>query len=318
MASKLTATVMLAMSTHCQIVVAFSKRKVYLHWTGTGYQWAVPNHYHTVVTGDGVVRRLHDYNITLNEHTYKRNKNSVGLAIACMGGENPWLTPPTEKQIQELCREVANLVKRWGWNVSDITISNVMTHAEAASNKDGGSSHDNYGPKRWGGTGERWDLMCLKDDDSDDGGDRLRAMICSFMMDDQPAPEAADPLIRAAEKEMTVLGTSMNVLVDSSGVTWGRLSSLLSLYEIPHIWDSDKRRILVGSTDVHPRYAENKLKADSRVNTFELCLQGLNSPVILMGLIHEDEAYCQVLEFADEFGISTTFNPFVLHQRRGG
>ena len=36
-----------------------------------------------------------------------------------------------------------------------------MTHAEAASNRDGRWMHDNYGPVLWSGTGERWDLLQL-------------------------------------------------------------------------------------------------------------------------------------------------------------
>ena len=37
-----------------------------------------------------------------------------------------------------------------------------MTHAEAASNRDGRWMHENYGPVIWGGTGERWDLLQLE------------------------------------------------------------------------------------------------------------------------------------------------------------
>lgn len=40
--------------------------------------------------------------------------------------------------------------------------------------------------------------------------------------------------------------------------------------------------------------------------------------MILVGVIHESKAYCRVLEFADELGISTTFNPFKLHDIKGG
>ncbi len=39
--------------------------------------------------------------------------------------------------------------------------------------------------------------------------------------------------------------------------------------------------------------------------------------MILVGVIHENKAYCRVLEFADELDISTTFNPFKLHDIKG-
>ena len=101
---------------------------------------------------------------------------------------------------------------------------------------------------------------------------------------------------------------------DLSGV----LSELLDLYEIPYLWDAEKHRILIGSSDIVPRYSQDKFAAEPGVPAFELALQGANSPIILLGVIHRDEAYCQVLEFADELGISATFNPFALHERRGG
>ena len=40
--------------------------------------------------------------------------------------------------------------------------------------------------------------------------------------------------------------------------------------------------------------------------------------MILVGVIHDSKAYCRVLEFADELGIATTFNPFTLHDNKGG
>ena len=52
-----------------------------------------------------------------------------------------------------------------------------MTHAEAASNRDGRFLHDNYGPMIWGGTGERWELLPLEKDGPSDGGEQLRQRI---------------------------------------------------------------------------------------------------------------------------------------------
>ena len=56
-----------------------------------------------------------------------------------------------------------------------------MTHAEAASNRDGRWMHDTYGPVIWGGTGERWDLLQLSKNGSTDGGDQLRHRIQALL-----------------------------------------------------------------------------------------------------------------------------------------
>ena len=64
---------------------------LYLHWTATSYDWIRPGHYHSIISGDGRVHRLHDYNVDLPAHTYGRNRNSVALSCACMGGvPDPW------------------------------------------------------------------------------------------------------------------------------------------------------------------------------------------------------------------------------------
>ena len=143
-------------------------------------------------------------------------------------------------------------------------------------------------------------------------------MIRTSFSDHETLSPATNPLSQSTSKEINVLNKPLSVLVDSRGISWGRISSLLGSYGIPYVWDSDKRRILIGSSDVLPRYSQDKFAAQPGLPTFELALQGSNSPIILIGLIYQNEAFCQVLEFADEFGISATFNPFVLHERRGG
>jgi len=157
--------------------------KIFLHWTAGGYQFKQPGHYHSVVQGDGTVARLHDYNDRSVSHTYKRNGTGVGLSIAAMGGNpDPWSMPPKPIQITNMAKEIANIAKSWKWKPSDINLQNVMTHAEAASLKDGSAGHDNYGPKGWGGTGERWDLWQLKKGEPNgSGGNKLRAMARGFM-----------------------------------------------------------------------------------------------------------------------------------------
>ena len=97
----------------------------------------------------------------------------------------PWQDfPPTTNSLSEMMKEAARIGLSWGWKASDVNSKRVMTHAEAASNKDGRGSHDNYGPVAWGGTGERWDLFRLrKNDGAGTGGQKLRNMMAKFMLD---------------------------------------------------------------------------------------------------------------------------------------
>lgn len=180
--------------------------KIYLHWSATHYSWVKPGHYHTVILGDGTVKHLTGYDRPLAAHTYRRNKDSVAIAIACMG-EGGWPDyPPTPIQIENLCKEVAQLAFQLGWKPEDISIYRVLTHAEAAANRDFpiekaraaagvgeaeaialGLPHDNYGPSSWfdgwpGGTAERWDLWQLKPNDRPgEGGFILREKIKAYL-----------------------------------------------------------------------------------------------------------------------------------------
>lgn len=185
--------------------------KIYLHWTATNYEWAEPGHYHIVINHEGEAKRLHSNNITL-PHTFARNKNAVGIAIACMGGKVWKDFPPTALQIEALCVVTARVAKSLGYAKEDVTIKNIMTHAEAAALRDFpaalaqkvsnkrpmssaqanefdkeavalGMPHCNYGPTVWfdgwpGGYAERWDLAQLKQSDKMGiGGFRLRQRI---------------------------------------------------------------------------------------------------------------------------------------------
>ncbi len=69
-------------------------------------------------------------------------------------------------------------------------VATVMTHAEAASNRDGQWMHDNYGPVIWGGSGERWDFLQLSRNGPPTGGDELRRRIRRYLSE----PEAAGRL----------------------------------------------------------------------------------------------------------------------------
>lgn len=185
--------------------------KIYLHWTAGSYD-SVPRGsrgYHTVVKGNGDIIRVVGYDQRHN-HTSRRNTDSVGLACACMGGQGFVDVPPTQKQVENMCRETARLALSLGWTAADITdlpnVSRVLTHAEAASNRDFGDTilstgvgislnaaiarglpHDNYGPS-WPaanlprGTVERIDFYQVKPSDpKGSGGDILRGLIRQFM-----------------------------------------------------------------------------------------------------------------------------------------
>ena len=156
-------------------------KKMYLHWSGSAYNSIAKGRYHSIFSGSGSKTQNADYDSEL-AHTYKRNKNSIGLAIAAMGGKGWDEYPPTSPQLIGMMKEAARIGMSWGMKPGDVNKQRVMTQAEAASNRDGGGDHENYGPVDWGGTGERWGLYKLRKNDPDgSGGDRLRAMMRSFM-----------------------------------------------------------------------------------------------------------------------------------------
>ena len=295
---------------------------IYLHWTATGYDWIRPGHYHSIIGGDGRVHRLHAYSVDLPAHTFGRNRNSVALSCACMGGiPDPWTQPPTPAQLTSLCTEAAAIARSWGWQDADISLQSVMTHAEAASNRDGRVMHDNYGPMIWGGTGERWDLLQLEKNGPSDGGEQLRKRIRALLRGD-PSPTPAAPLVFKGETVIQARGADLAVQIDDQGRSWAIAADLLSRYEIPHAWDVSLRRILIGALDVAPTYRDDAVQASVGWPLVELTLQTGNAPVILTGILRPgpdgDRAWCRVVEFAEEFGISVSYEPLVLAERRGG
>ena len=168
-------------------------KQIYLHWTASGYNWK-NGPYHTTVQGDGSLYKHLPYD-QHTAHTYYRNTGNVGLSVAAMKDYNWNAFAPKPKQLESMMAEAANVAKTWGWKPSDVSIRNVMTHAECASNKDGRTPHDNYGPTWWGGTGERSDLHKLKGSDKDGtGGEKLRQMMKRFMgMQNPPILNEAGP-----------------------------------------------------------------------------------------------------------------------------
>jgi len=64
-----------------------------------------------------------------------------------MGGRpDPWSIPPAKPQLEALCQEAAAVARSRGWSADQISVQRVMTHAEAAANRDGRVMHDNYAP----------------------------------------------------------------------------------------------------------------------------------------------------------------------------
>ncbi|WP_457767591.1 hypothetical protein [Cyanobium sp. ULC082] len=97
--------------------------------------------------------------------------------------------------------------------------------------------------------------------------------------------------------------------------SWALAADLLALYDIPYEWNPAQRRILIGSTDIAPTYRDDGVQASIGHPQFEMGLQGGNAPVILRGILRDDRAWCRVLEFAQEFGITAFFEPFALGDR---
>ncbi|MDG1060643.1 MAG: N-acetylmuramoyl-L-alanine amidase [Synechococcus sp. cluster3_bin.96] len=305
---------------------------IYLHWTATGYDWIRPGHYHSIITGDGLVHRLHSYSVDLPAHTWQRNSNAVALSCSCMGGTpDPWTQPPTPSQLESLCAETASIARSWGWSVADINITTVMTHAEAASNRDGRSMHDNYGPVIWGGSGERWDLLQLKRNGATDGGEQLRAGIQALMRGKSSAgfttrADKLEPLLFRGHTLIKARGDDLPVQIDANGTSWALAADLLARYDIPYVWHTSSQRLLVGALDVAPTYRADAIQADVGWELFEMSLQTGNAPVILTGImrptsdrpVQTARAWCRVVEFAEEFGVSIAYNPLVLGERRGG
>ena len=290
---------------------------IYLHWAATPYTWVRSGHYHTIISGDGRLNRLHAYSVDLPAHTYRRNSNSVALSCACMGGQpDPWTIPPTEAQLEAMCQEAARIAAGWGWSAGDISLQTVMTHAEAASNRDGHWMHDNYGPVIWGGSGERWDFLQLSRNGPPTGGDELRQRIRRHLS--QPEVAATSRLEFRRTNTMKARGHELAVEIDANGISWALAAELLKLYEIPYEWETSRRRILIGSLDVAPTFQDDQVQPSVGWPLFEIGLQRGDTPLILRGIVRENRAWCRVLEFAEEFGVSVSFEPFMLWERRGG
>jgi len=167
-------------------------KKIYFHWSGgIGYN-GTPRPYHSYVDGAGKMHYNQGYDTDRNYpgHTWNRNTGAVAIAANAMGhtgqenGYNEakgWAQTPLKPiQVNSMTLEAAKLALAWGWKESDINIQNIMTHAEAAANRDGLSPTVNYGPE--GQPEIRWDLWYLnKGGQKWSGGKIMRKMIKEHM-----------------------------------------------------------------------------------------------------------------------------------------
>jgi hypothetical protein len=153
---------------------------LYLHWSAGRYGQFFDD-YHLMIDWDGSSYvSVDDLSVPLH-HTYMRNTGAIGIAICAAYGatvDNLGAYAPTDAQIEALAQTVAVLCRAF-----DLTcdIQRVMTHAEAADNKDGydpgytestGFPGNTYGPDS---NCQRWDLWFLHNGDVQwSGGDVIR------------------------------------------------------------------------------------------------------------------------------------------------
>lgn len=135
---------------------------IYHHWTAGRYNQFFDD-YHLSINGDGEIRSAITYLTDYRSATYRRNTGSVAIALECalgaMSENDLGQYPPTDKQIEVLAQVTAVLCNELEL---PIDIQHVMTHAEAADNKDGRYPHAPYGADS---TCERWDLLVVKEGD---------------------------------------------------------------------------------------------------------------------------------------------------------
>jgi len=154
--------------------------KIYIHWAAGRYDREFTNYHFLVDAGGTIYATVTDVTTRLN-HTYMRNTGAVAIGAMCAYDAttvNFGNFPPTEAQIEAIARTVAVLAEALNL---PIDIQHVMTHAEAADNKDGvyppyvanGYPNGMYGPEH---SCEHWDFWMLKPEQArGGGGDILRA-----------------------------------------------------------------------------------------------------------------------------------------------
>jgi hypothetical protein len=321
--------------------------KIYLHWSATGYSFSKADSYHTIVQGDGRVLRLTGYD-QLTAHTFKRNSDAAGIACACMGGI-PWKdSPPTQIQVENMCREAAALAQRLGWQPKDIKdlkdgVNRILTHAEAAANRDfpelrvrlgtgvpdsvaisNGLPHNNYGPSGWpdgwpAGTFERWDFFQVKQSDpKGSGGDNLRKMIREFM-----GVTDSSPLSGAVECPVFLNNDKIadgRLLADNR--CYVRLLDLLKPFDIElgKVQGGQERFINLVSNRFKPKFLADSplvlgfptvdIYLNRPVDMDGIPVGDARNPIIpfIGGLLIDNSTFILIADFCAELGITLVFN----------
>lgn len=131
-----------------------------------------------------------------------------------------------------------------------------------------------------------------------------------------------EPLAFRGATASEARGRELSVQAYALGRSWALASDLLERYGLPFALDASQRRLLIGAMDVSPTFLEGGVQADVGWSLFEMSLKSSSAPVILRGILRPatngDRAWCWVVEFAEEFGISVSFDPLRLGERRGG
>lgn len=175
---QLTKDELMSMATNAQGMID----NIYLHWSAGHYDQSHTDSYHICIDNDGNMFTDVDDFTEHRNHTYMRNSRAIGIAInGCFdatGPTNLGSEPPTDKQVYAISWLVALLCVQIG---IPLDIQHVMTHAEAADNKDGLDlcyndptpyPNNTYGPDS---TSERWDLWVIHENDPVwSGGDNIR------------------------------------------------------------------------------------------------------------------------------------------------
>lgn len=144
---------------------------IYLHWTA-GHYGQFFEDYHINIDEDGTIYISTDDLSEIKSHTWRRNSGAVGIALACAYNASPddlGEEPPTRYQVDTMAEVVAVLCKAFR---IPCDIYHVLTHAEAADNKDDDKQFgddDLYGPENGC---ERWDLWKIN---GIDGGKYIRS-----------------------------------------------------------------------------------------------------------------------------------------------
>ena len=162
--------------------------KIYLHWTAGHYHQPY-THYHFNIDVDGTIETDCHRLDEIKAHTWKRNTGAIGITFESSWDEDPDKAYPGSEPVTPVMIEAMSQLVAVLANALDLTIDHfrVMTHGEAADNKDCIYAHEPYGPES---TWERHDIYLKYDDGSyRDGGEMIRGKANWYRQDWKEHPE---------------------------------------------------------------------------------------------------------------------------------